>query len=175
MANLTQSEKELLAVVRYYANNKKAIAKLLVKLGNNFGDEVTSSMTGLTDTEINSLVFSYASKRNATKAIGNAKKAPAKPNKAAKETAATEAVEGSERLAIHLNSESDLVTRIADDVTKAIESELKPGDPFWRSRVLIDRFGARSNTAPLVNKILVEHNWIQPVDESNKRKGYMVK
>lgn len=188
MANLNSNEKELLAVIQYYGEQRKAVSRLVAKLHSSFGMETVQFMTKLPTREINALL-EIAPKRktkgNAIKAIGNAKKAPAKLNKAAKEIAAAESLpaevdaefvkQGHTRLAIHLNSESDLVTRIASDITRAIESELKPGDKLWASRVIIDRFGARSNIVPTINKILMDHNWIEQVQSGNPRKGYVVK
>lgn len=44
---LTPAEKELLAVVKYYNDNKKDIARLVTKLNRGFDIEATSTVTGL--------------------------------------------------------------------------------------------------------------------------------
>jgi phosphoribosyl-AMP cyclohydrolase len=166
MANLKPEEKELLAVIRYYneQRKKKNVDRLIGKFFSRpyGGLEIPeiAALTGFSEDEVTEMVnWSLAPKRK----------------KKADVVAEPEPTRNSERLAIHLNAESDAVQRIAYDVAKAIERELEPGDMLWGSKELNQNFGATSGNVAEVRRILVSHNWIQPVDESNKRKGYVVK
>lgn len=164
MANLNPKDKELLAVVKYYNDNISKIDRLVVKLVDGLGVESAAILTGYTEATVAVICDDYA-----------AEKAKRQPKKTAKPK--TEKVEPVEvkRLAIHLNAESGSIQRIAYDVSKAIERELQSGDMLWPNKEMAERFGRPSgNSWSKVHEILVSHNWTKPVNESNRRHGYIV-
>lgn len=197
MADLTQNERELLAVVKFFNANVKKIDRMVVKLVNNLGVESAALLTGYTENTVKAIVADFKlenAKRKITLKNSEGEKLPSdlstvkpkrkfrtKTERLLAEEPITEMVDeelakqGETRLAIHINAESDVATRIAYDVAKAIESELQPGDRLWKNKELNERFGSNTNNAPTVRRILIDHNWIQPVDESNPRMGYVVK
>lgn len=167
---LNQNDKDLLAVCRYFNKEveNKHVARLVAKLLKDFNLDNVRALTGFSENEIKVLVASVAPKTKKHKTL---------PEVSAERRKASEVIdsEPETRLAIHLNAESDLVQRVAYDVSKAIESELQPGDMYWNVREIMERFSCGSATVTKANRILVSYNWIQNADESNKRKGYIVK
>lgn len=163
MANLTPKDKELLAVVKYYNDNVSKIDRLVVKLVNGLGVESAAILTGYTESTVAVICDDYAAEK--------AKRQPKKPAKSKVEKGA----EVTERLAIHLNTESDSIQRIAYDVSKAIERELQSGDTLWSNKEMAERFGRpASNRWMKVHDVLVSHNWTKPIEENNRRLGYVV-
>jgi hypothetical protein len=161
VANLTPKDKELLAVVKYYNDNVSKIDRLVVKLVDGLGVESAAILTGYTESTVAVICDDYA-----------AEKAKRQPKKVAK---AVEGAEVTERLAIHLNAESGSIQRIAYDISKAIERELQSGEMLWPNREMAERFGRPAgNSWAKVHEILISHNWTKPVNESNRRYGYIV-
>lgn len=196
---LNEDEKNLLAVCRFFntEKDKKRVARLVKKLATGFDMETIVHMTGFTLVEIDDLISSVPSKHPAKKAqtnaineIGPSKKTvkvlakvaetdterPKNSQRIADEKAKAESdANKSERLAIHLNAESEVSQRIAHEMSKYIERELNPGDKWPSSVTLMRLFGGGGNNTSDANKILVNHNWIERVNPENVRKGYRVK
>jgi hypothetical protein len=166
---LNQNEKELLAIVRHYNENKKNVARLVKKLLNDFTLADVKALTGFNGDEIYQLqqmVYTPKRRKNATERL-------------AEKLVKQDPIKGTEldgyRLAIDLNAESNVAQRVAYDIAEAIESELSPGDPFWGQKALCKKFDCTHRTAGLATRILRSHNWIEEAEPGNFRKGYVVK
>lgn len=198
---LNENEKELIAVVRYYneQRNKGRVGRLVRKIAKNIDVEGAASMTGFSVREVEAFcgggenllkpltgfemetVTKYMGKKPSTptkkaaagivKAESNAINNPG-PSKATKKVMAK--VE-SQRLAIHLNAESDLPQRLAYDMAAHIEKEMKPGDAWLSRKEVMEKFECGSASLTIANGILLKHNWIELVEPGNFRKGYRVK
>lgn len=163
--NLNAEQKELLAVVKYYneqvrkGNVRKLVHRLFTVSGGGYEVEQIADMTGISEWHVRDMI--------------NTSLTP-KPRRS-KEFKPKEILNPTYRMAIHVDSESDPIQRVAYDAAKFIDSDLKPGDMFLSTKEMCDKFQITNRTCSLVKRILVSHNWIQPVSEANKRLGYLVK
>ena len=162
---LTAAEKELLAVVKYYngQRDKKTIAKLVVKLDQEFGRDVAMTLTGFETKEIDGF-YSVITPRKPRKKV---EKAPA--------VTKVDEWDVDRRLAIHLNAESDLAQRVAHDMAAHIDTKMNPGDAWLSRKEAMEKFECKSATLTKANGILLSHNWIEEAEPGNFRKGYVVK
>jgi DNA-binding transcriptional regulator YhcF (GntR family) len=196
VTNLTPAERELLAIVQHVGDNMKPVARLLKKLDDNFGREAAKRLTNLPEGIFDTLILAIQ-KNSSPRANQKLKTAQAIEDKTAKKIAVAESkskgIQGevfpgnsdlfaeestgnsSERLAIHLDANSDAINRIAYDITKAIESELSSGDKLWSTREIAVRFATNAAYVSKIYKVLRSHNWIEYVNPDLPGKGYVVK
>jgi ribosomal protein S25 len=181
VANLTPSEKELLAVIRYYNSQRKQIARLVKKLNENFYLPVVKDMTGFNGDEIyryiqmvpvanriNNLGPSKATKKALSKFesepvdLFDEKPKPRKrtPRKKSEPRFNTTVLEG----------------RVAQEIFTMIrDGELSSGDKFWSRKELMQQFEIGNSTAGQVLKLLSADGLIEFIDPERIRLGYKVK
>jgi hypothetical protein len=190
---LTPAEKELLAVVQYYNEQRRTnkVRNLCGKLYSTTGGGLEISdiarLTGFSEEQAREFVNAFLGRGMTKKKLDTAEKKVAQKKRkvGAKRIAEKLTNEnpvdlfdeptGNRRLAIHLNANSDLPQRIAHDIAAAVNRELKPGDKFWGGKELRTRFECSEKSRSEAVKILVNHNWIELAEPGNFRKGYIVK
>lgn len=174
MANISKRESDLLAVVRYFNSEKRNIAKLVAKLYEMHDLSTVKEMTGFTGDEIfelGDLAFNLVPKKRPLIGKIEGQLETSKREKLKGEPD----ISGWDRRAIHVSAESDMPTRIASDASKFIEHDLRPGDKWLSQKEFLAKYDCSLGTVAIVNKILVDHNWIEQVEPGNFRRGYKVK
>jgi hypothetical protein len=177
---LTQNEKDLLAVVRYYNGEKVKVIRLVVKLATQFDFESAAAMTGFTLAEVDQIVTNYDRKRAKTvksmgKRIGSQRVAEKVMNEKQPDLFKEPEPQIKIGLPIELNADSPLSERVAYDMAQAISQELKGGDYFWTQKEAAQKFQVNVNTVSAATKILFEKKWIEREEPNNSRSRYVVK
>jgi hypothetical protein len=167
---LNENEKELLAVVKYYNDQRKPIAKLVKKLVDGFGVEATGNLTGYTDAQIYAAVKSIPARKP------RQKKQPVEPI----------AIEEAEKLivntklkpktvpVIQLHADSPTHERVAYEMSMQIGDKFKSGDAFYTTKTAMETFEIGQETARGAMRLLHEKGLIEYAN-GNFRNGYVVK
>lgn len=162
---LSKSEKELLAVVKYYNSQKRAIGRLLMKLDKEYSLAEVLSMTGYSVWDVED--FSRSLKRELK---------PSKRTQKVMEQGRKDLEEFENyRIAIQVDSKSTVAVRVAYDMAQAIAQEFKPGDAIWGQKEAMEKFQCVSRTVSQAFKILREKGWIEYANPKNHRFGNIVK
>lgn len=177
MANLTQNEKELLAVVKYYNGNEKKIDRLIYKLVEGLSIEQAAILSGYNEETVKAIHREVKESKPKRKFRTTTERMLEQAKTEIPAMVDEELVkQGETRLAIHVNSTSERPVRIAHDISKRLEKgELKSGDQFWTTRDIIERFSVSRGTATEAIRILRKHNWIEYIDPNRVRLGLKVK
>jgi hypothetical protein len=174
---LTSAEKELLAVVRYYNEQraKNKIAKLLDKLNRDFDFETIESMTGFRKAEIGSMLHSVRNERPARNRINEL--GPSKATKKAM-TRIEGQLEPTGKVGPRFNVEH-LSGRIAQEYFEEISSKTNKRfvsrDNFVTQKQMMAEKEITAKTASEVFSLLREDDLIEFAEPGNFRKGYVVK
>lgn len=173
---LTENERELLAVVKYYNAHKPQVARLVNKLTRGFDMESVASLTGFTPDEIGDFIDAYFEKKNAVKKPGPIKK-QTEENEGDKFDLSEEQVEESTHKPkpIVLTSDSSLAERVAYEMSMQIGAKFKSGDKFYGQKAAMAEFQCTAATVTEAFKFLLERNLIEQAEPGNFRKGYVVK
>lgn len=144
---LNEDEKRLLAVVKYFNDNRKNVAKLVKKLDENFEVATVTHMTGFDANVIDALVNSV----------------PARKSRVKKEKV-VDAVEVNEPADVTKAAEPifpvhTIVGRLANELFDHIDkASFKPGDDFLSIREIIETFECTKATAERALNLLKEKN-----------------
>ena len=179
---LTDKEKELLAVVRYYNENKKLVAKLVTKLMKDFNLADVKVLTNLNGDEIMKLqemTFRKPGPSKATKKVqASIREASAELDPEMGDTLVE--IEGETYVMDHklsdvitLDADSPLHERIAYEMSMQIGAKFKSGDAFYSTKTAMEEFGASQERVRAALKLLKEKNLIEYRDGIAK-KGYVV-
>lgn len=176
---LSAAEKELLAVVKYY-NEQKAkgkVARLILKLNKDFGYSATKDLTSFNKEEIEAFVKAEFER----KAINTLKKYTTKPSaftEARMEAVKPEVVQETASEVVEplivLDEESPTHKRLAFDMARKVGTKFHKGDAFYTTKTAMEEFGLGQETVRAALKLLKEKGLIDYRD-GNFRNGYVVK
>lgn len=166
---LNETDRELLAVVKYYNDNKKGVIRLVNKLANSFDLTSISHVTGFSVDEIGDILDASPK----PKARKSRAKKPIQPDPVI--ATVEESKSTKPRRGIILHAGSDLAERLAHDLSMHIANNMQPGDKWLSQKTIMQKFECTAASAAGANGALLEYNWIEQVEPGNFRKGYVVK
>jgi hypothetical protein len=162
---LTDDEKNLIRVSKFYHSNESDIEKLVVKFvkNMNFDRGTVGDMFGISRQQVTGIVrrLGFTAEFNTPKP---------------KEAATFD--ERLTEMAVRpgpLFDESELAGRISNELHEQFGSRFKQGDKFTSRKELMQAFEITSKTAGDVMANLVRADLIEFAEPGNFRKGYVVK
>lgn len=179
---LTNKEKELLAVVKYFNSElaNKHIARLVTKLNKDFGWQVTCELTGFEKVDVEGFALSIPPRKTRKDKLG-----PTKATKKIQEDLRAELVQldgeaffngevkPTSKNPITLDSDSPLHERIAYSMAGKIGIEFNSGDSFYSTKQAMETFDGSQDRVRAALRLLKDNGLID-YRNGNPRQGYVV-
>lgn len=147
---LTQKDRELLAVIKYFNEEvkNKHVGRLVIKLNKEFGRDVAKQLTGFSDYEIDAFVMAVPKakpSKQVQKLLDNSKA----------EIAALDAE------AEPLFDTTTIAGRLANDLHDYIRANLNSGDAFLTQREVMQKFSVERASAVRAIRYLVQKDILE--------------